>query len=319
MTSLFPELEPHLHGMLDVGGGNQIYWESCGNPAGKPAIVLHGGPGSGCSPWHRRLFDPEVYRIVLFDQRNCGRSLPNASAGGVKLTLNTTAHLVADIERLRRFLNIERWMVLGGSWGSVLGLAYAETHPQFVSGMILFGVTAGRKKEFDWLFRGGVAMLFPEEWNRLKNWLSNEYRDEEVVDAYRQLLNSSDPAICGRAAFEWCLWESATPGWPPIQGLAERFKSPEYRLAFSRIVTHYVCHNGWLEDGILLKEAQRLANIPGALISGRFDLQSPIANAWELSQRWKSAELVIVQDAGHAANAQITKEIVRASTRFAKV
>ena len=276
-------------------------------------------PGSGCCSWHRRLFDPKVYRTVLFDQRNCGRSLPNASARGVNLALNTTAHLVADIETLRLFLNIEKWLVLGGSWGSVLSLAYAETHPEFVSEMILFGVTAGRKKEFDWLFRGGVNILFPQEWERLKNWLPNGVKDEEIVDAYRHLLHSSNPAICEKAALEWCMWESATPEWPPIQGLAERFKSPEYRLAFSRIVTHYVCQNGWLEDGILLRHAHRLASIPGILICGRFDLQSPIANAWKLSRQWKSAKLVIVRDAGHAANEQITREIIRASIRFAKL
>jgi proline iminopeptidase len=168
VTALYPEVEPHDRGMLAVGDGNDVYWETCGDPRGKPAIVLHGGPGSGCTAWHRRLFDPGAYRVVLFDQRNCGRSTPHASLHDTDMASNTTAHLLADIERLREHLGIERWLVLGGSWGSTLALAYAERHPQRVSEMVLFGVTTGRRCEFDWLFRGGVAVLFPEQWERLR-------------------------------------------------------------------------------------------------------------------------------------------------------
>src|SRR5277367_3627699 len=171
MTEIYPAIEPHAHGMLEVGAGNRMYWEACGNPRGKPAIVLHGGPGSGCSPWHRRLFNPAVYRVVLFDQRNCGRSTPHASAPDTDLSSNNTANLVSDIERLRLHLDIDRWLVLGGSWGSTLALAYAERYPPRVSELVLFGVTTGRRTEFDWWFRGGASVMFPEQWERLRDAL----------------------------------------------------------------------------------------------------------------------------------------------------
>ena len=305
--------------MLDAGDGHLLYWETCGNPRGKPALVLHGGPGSGCTPWHRRPFDPDAYRIVLFDQRNCGRSTPHASAPEIDLSTNTTPHLIADIERLREHLGIERWLVLGGSWGCTLALAYAEQHPDRVSEMVLFGVTSGRRSEFDWLFRGGVAAFFPEQWERLLAALPPGERGGDVVDAYSRLLHDPDPTVRERAAFEWCLWESATPDWPPATGLAPRFQDPKFALAFARIVTHYVRHDAWLEDGALLRDAGKLAGIPGVLINGRFDFQSPIGNAYVLKQAWRGVELVIVDDAGHAAgNAGISAEIVRATDGFGR-
>ena len=254
----YPEIEPYEHGMLDAGDGNLVYWETCGNPRGKPAVVLHGGPGSGCTEWHRRLFDPEAYRIVLFDQRNCGRSTPHASAPDIDLTRNTTAHLIADIELLRQRLNVERWLVLGGSWGCTLALAYAEQHPDRVTEMVLFGVTTGRRAEFDWLFRGGVAAFFPEQWERLRAALPADERDGDIVEAYHRLLFDPDPTVRERAAFEWCLWESATPAWPPAPGLAHRYTDPKFALAFARLVTHYVRHDAWIEDGSLLRDAERL-------------------------------------------------------------
>lgn len=312
MTDLYPEIEPYEHGMLDVGDGHSVYWEVCGNPAGKAAVVLHGGPGSGCTEWHRRLFDPEAYRVVLFDQRGCGRSRPHASEPGADLSSNTTAHLIADIERLREHLGIERWLVLGGSWGSTLALAYAEAHPGRVTEMVLFGVTTGRHSEFDWTFRGGVAAFFPEQWERLVNGLPEEVRGGDVVEAYARMLNEDDPGVCQRAAESWCLWESATPEWPPAPGLAERFRDPAYALAFARIVTHYVRHNAWLEDGVLLREAGGLAEIPGVLVNGRFDFQAPIGNAWALRRVWPRAELVIVDEAGHGVGAGVSRELVRA-------
>jgi proline iminopeptidase len=314
---LYPPVEPYDHGLLDAGDGHSIYWEACGNPDGKPALVLHGGPGSGCTPWHRRLFDPEAYRVLLFDQRGCGRSTPQASEPAAGLMANTTAHLIADIERLRRHLGVERWLLLGGSWGSTLALAYAEAHPARVSGLVLFGVTTGRSSEFDWTFRGGLAAFFPEQWERLCAVLPEEERGD-VVEAYARLLADPDPAVHKRAAEEWCLWESASPDWPPRPGLAQRFEDPAYALAFARIVTHYVRHNAWLEDSQLLDNASRLAEIPGVLINGRFDFQAPIGNAWALKRAWPEAELVIVDDAGHAAgDRSITEEIARATDRFA--
>ena len=316
-TRLYPEIEPYEHGMLE-GDGNLMYWETCGNPRGKPAVVLHGGPVSGCTEWHRRLFDPTAYRVVLFDQRGCGRSTPHASASDTDLAGNTTWSLIADLELLRRRLGVDRWLVVGGSWGSTLALAYAEKRPDRVTAMILFGVTTGRREEFDWLFRGGVAAFFPEQWERLRAALPVAERDGDIVDAYHRLLNDPDPAVRQRAAFEWCMWESATPAWPPAAGLAERFSDPTYALAFARLVTHYVRHNAWLEDGRLLRDADSLAAIPGILVNGRFDFQAPIANAWELSRAWPGAELVIVDAAGHAAgNPGITQELIRATDRFA--
>jgi proline iminopeptidase len=320
MIDLYPEIEPYDQGILDVGDGNLIYWETCGNPDGKPAVVLHGGPGSGCSAWQRRLFDPGVYCLVLFDQRNCGRSTPHASALDTDLASNTTENLICDIEHLRQHLNIERWLVFGGSWGSTLALTYAERYPERVTEMILFGVTTGRHKEVDWLFRGGVAIFFPKQWEHLCAELSVTEREGDIVAAYYRRLNASDLAVRQRAADAWCLWESATPAWPPATGLAQRFTNPTFALGFARIVLHYMHYNLWLEDGILLRNAAVLADIPGILINGRFDFQAPIANAWELKRVWSRAELVIVDNAGHSANnPELTQELIRATDRFAVI
>ena len=318
MTDLYPEIEPYEQGVLEVDGGNLVYWETCGNPHGKPAVVLHGGPGSGCTPWHRRLFNKSAHRLVLFDQRNCGRSKPHASALDTDLTSNTTAHLIADMEQLRQHLGVDRWLVFGGSWGSTLALAYAERYPARVTEMILFGITTGRHKEIDWLFRGGVAIFFPEQWERLRTVLPVAERDGDIVEAYYRRLNDANLAVRQRAAEAWCLWESATLAWPPSTRLAERFTNPTYALAFARIVTHYMHHNVWLEDGCLLRDADVLADIPGILVNGRFDFQALIANAWELKRVWPRAELVIVDNAGHAVNDPgLTQEFIRATDRFA--
>lgn len=316
MRDSYPDIEPYAHGMLAVGNGNLVYWQTCGDPRGKPAVVFHGGPGSGCSPWFRRLFDPRAYRIVLFDQRGCGRSTPHASAPDTDLGTNTTAHLIADAELLREHLGIERWSVLGGSWGSTLALAYAETHPDRVAEIILFGVTTGRRSEFDWTFRGGLGIFFPEQWDRLCAAVPIVEGDRDIVGAYQRLLNDPEPKVRQRAAEAWCLWESATPEWPPTTGLAPRFRDPAYALAFARIVTHYVHHHAWLEDGILLRGAASLAGIPGVLVNGRFDLQAPIANAWELHRVLPHAQVVIVDSAGHAPNADLSRELVRATDQF---
>jgi proline iminopeptidase len=319
MTDLYPAIEPYDHGLLEVGEGQRIYWELCGNARGKSAVVVHGGPGSGCTPWHRQLFDPSAYRLLLFDQRNCGRSTPHASAPQTDLASNTTNYLVADMERLRQHLAIDQWLVFGGSWGSTLALAYAEQYPERVSAMIHFGVTTGRHAEMDWLFRGGVAILFPEQWEQLRASLPVTERDGDIVAAYSRRLNHTDPAVCQHAAEAWCLWESATLAWPPSTELAPRFTDPPYALAFARIVTHYMSHYAWLEDGTLLRGATALADIPGVLVNGRFDVQAPLANAWELHRVWPRAELVIVDNAGHVPNSPgITHELIRATDRFAR-
>ena len=317
MTVRRPAIEPYEHGMLAVGDGHRVYWECCGHPRGKPAVVVHGGPGSGCTPWQRGLFDPAAWRVVLFDQRGCGRSTPHASAPAADLACNTTWKLVEDMEALRRHLAIDRWMVLGGSWGSTLALTWAERFPERVTEMVLFGVTTGRRAEFDWLFRGGVAAFFPEQWERLRRAAPLAPGDRDVVDACHRLLFDPDPEVRRRTAFEWCLWESATPEWPPKAGIAPRFEDPAFAVAFARLVTHYVRHDAWLDDGCLLSGAGALAGIPGVLINGRCDFQAPVANAWELNKVWPRAELVIVDDAGHAGDG-IRRELVEAVDRLAR-
>jgi proline iminopeptidase len=317
VSSLYPEIEPSRSGTLDVGDGHVLYWEECGNPSGRPAIVLHGGPGSGCTPWHRRLFDPAVYRVVLFDQRGCGRSTPHAGRDVAALTANTTEHQLSDIEALRTLLGIDRWLVWGGSWGCALALTYAEHHPERVSEMVLWGITNGTREEEDWLFRGGVDVFFPEQWQRLLDGLPE--RDHgDVVAGYRRLLLDPDPAVHQAAAGAWCLWESATPDWPPREGLAQRYRDPVFALGFARLVTHYIHHHQWLEDGQLLRDIGRLDDIPAALVQGRFDMQGPLRSAWRLQRAWPgSAELVVVDDAGHSpASGGMVVALLAATDRF---
>jgi proline iminopeptidase len=303
--------------MLDVGEGHRLYWETCGRPNGKPALVLHGGPGSGCTSWQRGLFDPARYRTVLFDQRNAGRSTPHASEPDVDLTHNTTRDLIDDIERLREHLVIDRWLVWGGSWGSVLALAYAISHPQRVTEMVLWGVATGRRDEWDWLFRGGLARFFPEEWQRLVDAVPAGRMKHDIVETYAELLFDRDPEIRRRAAFEWCLWESATPAWPPTAGLAEQYEDPRFALAFARLVTHYARHDGWVGDGAVLRDVGRLAEIPGVLVQGRFDFQSPLASAWALHRGWHRSELIVIGGAGHSPEAEMEQALVAATDRFA--
>jgi proline iminopeptidase len=305
---LYPEIEPYDAGFIDPGERNLVYWETCGSPSGNPALVVHGGPGSGCSPLFRRFFDPARYRVVLFDQRNCGRSLPHASHASVDLGANNTDALLGDMERLRESLEIDRWLVVGGSWGSTLSLAYAERHPDRVSAMVLFGVTTGRHSEVEWTFRGGLATVFPEQWRRLADYAG----DPDVVGAIAQRLADTDEHVRRQAALEWCLWESA-----PSSDLAPRFRDPEYAVAFARIVTHYVRHDLFLEDGVLLRRAGALAGIDGVLINARGDLQAPVANALALAEAWPRARLVLVDEEGHGAGPRVTEEIVRATDVFA--
>jgi proline iminopeptidase len=313
----YPRVEPHDRGMLAVGDGHELWWETCGSPEGTPAIVLHGGPGSGCRPWMRGLFDPDAYRIVLLDQRNAGRSTPHASEPDVDLSTNTTHHLVDDLERVREHLGVDRWVVVGGSWGSILGLAYAERHPDRVRALVLFGVATGTRAEDDWLFRGGLSTFFPQAWDRLVRSLPEAERGGDVVEAYAKLLFDPDAEVRRDVAEAWCRWESATPAWPPTDELDDRFLDLAFALGFARIVTHYVRHDAWLEDGELLRGAAGLAGIPGVLVKGRWDVQSPIGYTWALQRAWPGSDLVVVDDAGHdASNDGIIEAIVDATDRF---
>ncbi|MFN0146426.1 MAG: prolyl aminopeptidase [Dehalococcoidia bacterium] len=317
MSALYPEIAPFEHGLLPVGGGHSIYWESCGNPRGRPAVVLHGGPGSGCSAAMRRYFDPGAYRVVLFDQRGCGRSSPHASEPATDLATNTTWHLAGDIERLRVHLGIDRWLVYGGSWGSTLGLAYAEAHPDRVTAMVLAGVTTTRPSEIDWLY-GGVAPLFPAEWERFVAGASAVDRKGDVIEAYHALLHDPDPAICTRAAADFHDWEFALMAAGPAAQPSPGWLEPRFQLARARIVTHYFRHNAWLEDGVLLREAGKLAGIPGVLVQGRLDLAAPLVTAWELARAWPGVELAVVDGAGHSPGEPgMSEAIVTATDRFA--
>ncbi|MFC6017110.1 prolyl aminopeptidase [Plantactinospora solaniradicis] len=317
MVELYPPVEPYDHGMLDVGDGNRVYWESCGNPGGKPALVVHGGPGSGASAGIRRYFDPARYRLVLFDQRGCGRSTPHASDPGTDLSHNTTEHLIADMERLREHLGIDRWLLYGGSWGSTLILAYAQRHPNRVSEIVIFSVTTTRRSEIDWLYRG-VGRFFPEQWERFRDGVPEADRDGDLVAAYARLMEHPDPDVRGRAANSWVAWEDTVISMEP-NGTPNAYsnRAPAGLLAFVRICTHYFAHGAWLAEGVLLRDADRLAGIPGVLIHGRLDLGGPLDTAWALARAWPDAELVVVEDSGHTGSDTSRRRVRDALDRFA--
>lgn len=308
---IYPEVEPYEHGMLEVGDGNQVYWEQCGNPDGKPAVVLHGGPGSGCTRRHRRWFDPARYRIVLLDQRNCGRSTPHASEEATDLRANTTDHLIADLELLRAHLDIERWLVFGGSFGSVLGLAYAQRHPTRVSQLVLFAVATARQTEVDLMTRG-LGALFPEAWS----WFRDAARDPDVVAGYARRLGSPSAAERAAAARAWCAWEDTLT---PTTGPSARYADPAFRLAFARIVTHYWGNGHFLgPDGALLAGAGRLAGIPGVIVQGQLDFNNLVGTPWLLAQAWPDAELVLVDEGAHDTGTPgMAGALLAATDRFA--
>ncbi|MBB4019253.1 proline iminopeptidase [Chelatococcus caeni] len=312
MTGLLPETTPHAAGMLDVGDGHRIYWETGGNPQGEPAVVLHGGPGSGISAGALRYFDPLRWRIVLFDQRGCGRSTPHASAPGTDLSANTTAHLVADVERLRCHLGIARWLVLGGSWGSTLALAYAARHRERVAAMVLYSIALTSAAEIDWITRG-VGMFFPEAWERFCSGVPLEARDGSLVEAYHRLLVHPDPAVHGKAARDWCDWEAAILAVHPGHRPHPRWDDTAFRLGFARLVTHYWRHAGWFGEGELLAAAEGFGEIPAVLVHGRLDFGGPLVTPWRLARRWPGSELVLVGGAGHDARDPGMAEAVAAA------
>ena len=309
---MYPPIEPYDHGFLDTGDGHRVYWELCGNPNGKPAVFLHGGPGGGCSPEHRRLFDPARYCIMLFDQRGCGRSTPHAS-----LDNNTTWNLVADMEKLRQMISVEQWLVFGGSWGSSLALAYAETHPARVSALIVRGIFTLRRAELLWYYQEGASWLFPDLWEEYLAPIPLAERSD-MMAAYRRRLTGDDEAVKLAAARAWSLWEARTITLLPSRELEDHHGDDSYALAFARIENHYFVNEGFLEEGQLLRDAHRLADIPGVIVQGRYDVATPARTAWDLSKAWPNASLQIIPDAGHAfSEAGILRALLAATDRFA--
>ncbi len=312
LRTLYPAIEPFESGMLDVGDGHRIYWERAGTRGAKPAVFLHGGPGGGISPEHRRLFDPVRYDVLLFDQRGCGRSVPHAD-----LEANTTWHLVADIERLRERIGVERWQVFGGSWGSTLALAYAETHPERVSELILRGVYTLTRAELDWYYQFGVSQMFPDKWERFLAPIPEEERGD-LMAAYRKRLTSPDRAVQLEAARAWSLWEGETITLLPEPETSDPFGEENFAIAFARIENHFFTHSGWLEEGQLLRNAGRLAGIPGVIVHGRYDMPCPLYYAWQLHKAWPEADFHIIEGAGHAfSEPGILDRLIRATDGFA--
>lgn len=319
MRGLYPSLAPYDSGLLEVGDGHHIYWETSGNPSGKPAVFLHGGPGAGCGDDHRRLFDPRAFRIVLFDQRNCGRSMPGAGNPAVSLATNTTAHLVADIERLRRHLRVDRWLVFGGSWGSTLALAYSQSHPDRVTGMVLRGIFLARPAELAWYYRGGggASLVFPDLWEQFIAPIPENER-HDLINAYRRRLSAPDTCTRVQAARAWCRWEGSTVTLRPSDDWASAFGASDRMLvSAARIESHYFANHCFLEEGQLVDRVGEIRRIPCVIVQGRYDMCTPMAAAWQLHRAWPEADFHIVQDAGHVySEPGILHHLIEATDRF---
>jgi proline iminopeptidase len=312
VATLFPESQPFETGMLPVSGVHRLYYEQSGQRDGVPVVFLHGGPGGGCAPWNRRLFDPDVYRVVLFDQRGCGRSTPHAS-----LHENTTWDLVEDIERLRRKLAIERWFVFGGSWGSTLALAYAERYPERVLGLVLRGVFLSTRSEFDWFYRGGTAHLFPDAWEDFLAPLPLAER-ADPLGAWHRRLTDDDPAVQLAAAQVWTEWEMRTSRLRTEKGGVGA--SDAFALAIARIEAHYFVHDSWLAPDQLMNDLGRITHLPCRIVQGRYDAICPPATAWRLHRAWPGSEIELVDDAGHSALENgILAGLLRANAAFGAI
>jgi len=310
--ALYPPIEPYETGTLDVGDGHVLYYERSGTPGAKPAVFLHGGPGGGISANHRRLFDPALYDVMLFDQRGCGRSTPHAS-----LDANTTWHLVADMERLRELAGVESWLVFGGSWGSTLALAYAQAHPQRASQLVLRGIFTASRAELDWYYQHGASEIFPDLWEDFIAPIPPEERGN-LRAAYHRRLTGPDEAERLRAAEAWSLWEGRTLTLLPDPDVTAGFADPHFALAFARIENHYFMHGAWLEDGQLLRNASRLRGIPGTIVQGRYDVVCPARTAFELHRAWPEAEFHLIEGAGHAyMEPAILDRLIRATEGYA--
>jgi proline iminopeptidase len=321
LRSLYPEIEPFDTGRLQVSSVHQLYYEQCGNAAGKPVVFLHGGPGAGLVPDYRRFFDPNAYRIILFDQRGSGKSTPHAS-----LEDNTTWHLVADIEQLREHLGIEQWLVFGGSWGSTLALAYSETDPERVTGLVLRGIFLGREQETLWFYQGfyedgdgarGASAIFPDGWEDFVRLVPAQQR-HDMIRAYYRLLTDEHASVREAAAQAWSIWESSALKLIPDQKLIDEFSEPETAIALARIECHYFMNNCFFDtDNYLLEHVDRIREVPGVIVQGRYDIICPITNAWDLHRAWPEARFEIIPDAGHASiEPGIIDALVRATDSF---
>lgn len=313
MLTLYPEIKPYAVHSLAVDGGHELYVDESGTPDGLPVLFVHGGPGAGCDEASRRWFDPTVYRIVTFDQRGCGRSTPHASLDG-----NTTWDLVADMERIREHLGIDKWVLFGGSWGSTLSLAYAQTHPGQVLALILRGIFLCRPQEIRWFYQEGASRLFPDYWEDYLAPIAPEERDD-LVGAFYRRLTGSDQIAQMHAAKAWSIWEGRTATLRPNGHVVERFADPHRALSIARIECHYFVNNAFLEADQLLRDMPKIADIPGIIVHGRYDVICPLDNAWALHQAWPNSELAIIRDAGHAASeAGIADALVRATGQIAR-
>jgi proline iminopeptidase len=312
LRTFYPEIEPYASGWLDVGDGHQIYWERIGTPGAKPAVYLHGGPGGGMSPSQRRVFDPARYDALLFDQRGCGKSKPFAS-----IEHNTTWDLVTDIEKLREMVGVEQWLVFGGSWGSTLALAYAQTHPQRVTELVLRGIFTLRRDELLWYYQHGASLLFPDKWEKFIAPIPEAERGD-LMAAYRKRLVDPDRETRLNAAREWARWEGETITLLPDPSVSNAFYDPEYALAFARIENHYFVHQGWMEEGQLIRDAAKLRDIPAVIVQGRYDIACPAQTAWDLHRAWPEAEFILVEGEGHALSQPgILHHLIIAADRFA--
>ncbi len=313
MLTLYPEIKPYARHELAVDHPHELYVDESGTPDGLPVLFVHGGPGAGCDAASRCWFDPTIYRIVTFDQRGCGRSTPHAS-----LDRNTTWDLVADMERIREHLGIDKWVLFGGSWGSTLSLAYAQTHPERVHALILRGIFLCRPQEIQWFYQAGASRLFPDYWEDYLAPIPAEERDDLVAAFYRR-LTGSDQIAQMHAAKAWSIWEGRTATLRPNNHVVERFAEPQRALSIARIECHYFINNAFLEEDQLLRDMHRIAHIPGVIVHGRYDVVCPLDNAWALHQAWPNSELNIIRDAGHAAaEAGITDALVRATGQIAR-
>jgi len=314
MRTLYPEIEPFDSGRLRVSPIHELYYEQCGNPNGKPVVFLHGGPGAGLVPDYRRFFDPEAFRIILFDQRGSGQSIPHAS-----LDENTTWHLVEDIETLRRHFGVERWLVFGGSWGSTLALAYAEAHPEPVTGLILRGIFLGRKDENRWFYEDsrGANAIFPDGWEDFISIIPEAERGD-MIRAYYRRLTSADDAVRFEAARAWSIWESSALKLLPDQKLIDEFSEPDKAAALARIECHYFMNNCFFEtDNYLIEQVDRIRHIPAVIVHGRYDIICSLSSAWELHRAWPEARLEVIPDAGHSVTEPgIADALVRATDSF---